>query len=485
MEPTRRGRKAGGRGGRGGRRRGPLAADGGGFAASEGAAASQRAGGGDAAKVPTEEEVDASTTLPELRRHEGTIMQATRSHEDALTKLQTLYKRVRAKMYRDHKQAVIREDNSALQQFQAGCPKPKEVASKEELDAQASCMQREAREVDDSDLGLLMRRHLKLPVAPLPPGATCASFRQIDLSQLNPKTRACLARVGDAKWTAEGLVDAATNASSGPESTACARRWIGTAEARCLLANKDLIFFGNSVVRRQMYTILDVLAGPAAHRQLTNFTDVHLPHPDEHAVARSWVWDQDNMTRGYHASQMFTVDLETGEHRFSMPHAQFCGLGDTHSVFNPGRLHQWREPGSGGGTEEITGHWQTSKWAGREWKPLISFRLHTEVQGGMAGAGGRRVAYQGGAASTCAPRTLSWAGGFPGGVEYVPPSSEGIKGASAGGTVADSGLGGGLRRRGPRGRGTVGDLGARVRARLLREVDAFFSAHPSMSSPHV
>ena len=36
-----------------------------------------------------------------------------------------------------------------------------------ELDAQAQCMQREAKEVDDSDLGLLMRRHLKALLAPL------------------------------------------------------------------------------------------------------------------------------------------------------------------------------------------------------------------------------------------------------------------------------------------------------------------------------
>ena len=55
---------------------------------------------------------------------------------------------------------------------------------------------------------------------------------------------------------------------------------MGTAEARCLLRGKDLLFVGNSVVRRQLYTVLDLVAGPAAHRQLTNFTDVKLPNPD-------------------------------------------------------------------------------------------------------------------------------------------------------------------------------------------------------------
>ena len=131
-------------------------------------------------------------------------------------------------MYRDHKSAVIAEDNQKLSQFQGGCPKPKEVQTKEELEAQMACMQKDERQVDDSDLGLLMRRHLKAPVAPLRPGAACAPFRQVDLSQINARTRGCLARVGDAKWTAEGLVDAApSNASAA--SASCSRRWMGTA----------------------------------------------------------------------------------------------------------------------------------------------------------------------------------------------------------------------------------------------------------------
>ena len=168
-----------------------------------------------AATVPTDEQVDATLTLHDLRAQEGAILKSTRDHEDALTRLQTLYKRVRAKMYRDHKSAVIAEDNSALQQFQAGCPKPKEVANKEELEAQAQCMQKEAAEVDDSDLGLLMRRHLKSPIAPLPAGQSCAGFRQIDPSQLSSTARGCLSHVGDARWTSEGLVDFAANATAG------------------------------------------------------------------------------------------------------------------------------------------------------------------------------------------------------------------------------------------------------------------------------
>ena len=225
--------------------------------------------------VPTEDAIDASTTLPELRTHEANILAATRTHEDEVARLQNLYTKVRKKMYRDHKLAVIAEDNAKLQRFQGGCSKPKEasLATKAELDKQADCMQQTSREIDNSDLGLLMRRHLKPPVAALPAGATCAPFRQLDLSQLSRHSRACLSKAGDARWTADGLVDApeaaaatedaaaaaaaATAAAAPPPANAsgsgeCGRHWVGTAETRCLLGGKNLVFFGNSVVRRQM-----------------------------------------------------------------------------------------------------------------------------------------------------------------------------------------------------------------------------------------
>ena len=94
---------------------------------------------------------------------------------------------------------------------------------------------------------------------------------------------------------------------------------MSVAETRCLLAGHDLLFIGNSVVRRQMYTILDLLAGPSAHRQLSDFSSVSLPAftatpAAEARIKRSWIWDQDNATYGYHAAQLFTIDLATGEH---------------------------------------------------------------------------------------------------------------------------------------------------------------------------
>ena len=99
---------------------------------------------------------------------------------------------------------------------------------------------------------------------------------------------------------------------------------MGAAETRCLLAGHDLLFIGNSVVRRQMYAMLDLLAGPSAHRQLSDFSSVSLPSfkatpAAEARIKRSWIWDQDNATYGYHAAQLFTIDLATGERR-TPPH---------------------------------------------------------------------------------------------------------------------------------------------------------------------
>ena len=261
--------------------------------------------------MPTDDEIDASTTLAALRTHENKILASTRSHEDALARLQTLYKHVRAKMYRDHKLAVIAEDNAKLQRFQGGCSKPREAvgATKEQLDAQAACLQREAREIDDSDLGLLMRRHLKPPVAPLPPGTSCTAFRQVDLSQVSSRVRGCLSRVGDARWTAEGLVDApptaldSSTAAADPMAAgggaasgdAAARAgvtgWGRRRRGACSVARTCIL--RQPVVRRPTCTRCLTCSRAAAHRQLNNFTDVKLPeYTDAASIARSWIWDQ-------------------------------------------------------------------------------------------------------------------------------------------------------------------------------------------------
>lgn len=393
--------------------------------------------------APSEASIDKTLTLEGLRTFEATILTATRQHEDELARLQQRYRRVRAKMYREHKAQVMAADNQRLGSFQQGCPKPKPRPTKEEADAQARCMQAEAQEVDESDLGRLMRRHLwTQPAKP----AQCESFRQVSPEQMRPSQRECISRTGDARWTAAGLVDD-TNGSSG---SSCGRHWMGSGEARCLFGGKDVLFIGNSVVRRQLYTVLDVLAGPQAHRQLINFSSVHLPSfKDREAARRSWIWDRDNHTYGYHASQLFTIDLETGEHRFSMPHTELCGLGEGYSVFHPGRHSQWRFPGSGGGSEPIKASWKESKWAGREWRPLVSFHaaVIAELPAELP-------------SENCAARQISWAGSSVTGLLHPPEDAVTAKPR---------------RRRGASREG----LATKLRQNLLRQVRTHFAALPS------
>lgn len=350
----------------------------------------------------SEAAIDAATTLATLRTYEESILQATRRHEDALARLQGRYRSVRAKMYREHKRSVIAEDNARLSQFQGGCSKlPPGKPTKSELDANAKCLQAESGALDDSELGRLMRAHLwAQPTA----ASRCEPFGQVAPSQLSPVATACARTVGAARWTASGLVS--TNATDG-----CARRWQSTSDARCLLAGKDVLFIGNSVVRRQMYTVLELLAGPRAHRQLRNFSAAWLPDlsdtgADRAEASRSWVWDQDNSTYGYHAAQLITVDLATGDHRFEMPHVSLCGVSANHAVFNSGRMRQWRSPGAGTGSEKLGASWQRTKWAAREWRPTVSFHLSTDRDA---------------SSDACDAVQLNWAGATDGSVSSPPP----------------------------------------------------------------
>ena len=196
-----------------------------------------------------------------------------------------------------------------------------------------------------------------------------------------------------------------------------------------------------------------------------------------------------------------------------MPHSAHCSLNESHSVFNSGRLHQWRKPGSGGGSEELTASWHSTKWAEREWRPLVSLcapktphptprhthtthTLYCLARSPPLAAECHRIGYRtpcslhsrvqkppeelsrgrgyNGAPVTCGPRVLSWAGSHPGGIGHVPLGSRSIRGAGA--AVADT-TPAGIRRR----RREVGGLGPRLRARLLREVASFFG--PSARYP--
>ena len=68
---------------------------------------------------------------------------------------------------------------------------------------------------------------------------------RLTIARSSSTRRGCARSAGAAAWTDRGPSD--FGGDSG-----CGRRWIGTAEARCLLSGRDLLFVGNSVTRRQM-----------------------------------------------------------------------------------------------------------------------------------------------------------------------------------------------------------------------------------------
>lgn len=105
----------------------------------------------------------------------------------------------------------------------------------------------------------LMQRHLwEAQAAPV---ARCAAIPpSVGDVRNDETTRQCIHAAGRAVWTPRGPVDA-------PGGVQCGRQWLGTPEVRCLFAGRDVLFMGNSVTRRQMYTVLDLLAGRRAHRQ--------------------------------------------------------------------------------------------------------------------------------------------------------------------------------------------------------------------------
>ena len=57
------------------------------------------------------------------------------------------------------------------------------------------------------------------------------------------------------------------------------------------------------------------------------------------------MWDRDGEPNAYHAAQLVTLDLETGEHRFHRPHAM-CGLSDAFMKLSVRGLEQTPAPSS-------------------------------------------------------------------------------------------------------------------------------------------
>jgi hypothetical protein len=109
----------------------------------------------------------------------------------------------------------------------------------------AECMHQ--RERFNASFRAWMYEHLSQPSS-----GTCAPSPHRTTTQ-----RSCLYDAGNAKWSPAGLVDAR------PE---CGRHWVRTACARALFAGRDAMLVGNSVIRRQLFTLVELLAGPSARR---------------------------------------------------------------------------------------------------------------------------------------------------------------------------------------------------------------------------
>jgi hypothetical protein len=106
------------------------------------------------------------------------------------------------------------------------------------------------------------------------------------------------------------------------------------------------------------------------------------------------MWDRDGEQNAYHAAQLVTVDLHTGEQRFHLPH-RMCQLSDAFMKLHTGRLEQFRKP------TLLKPGWRRTKWAGREWRPMVSFRLHG-LGSGASGAATPSTTPMG----DCAPPSL-------------------------------------------------------------------------------
>ena len=129
----------------------------------------------------------------------------------------------------------------------SSCPTPSDTATPQERLRLDQCLHESEK---GQNFDLLYSHILKSPVE------ACAEppFEALSSEML----RECLLHASDTKWMPNGLVDV-----SGPE---CTRRWMHSGCVRQLFAGVDALFIGNSVIRRQMYTVIDLLAGPAARR---------------------------------------------------------------------------------------------------------------------------------------------------------------------------------------------------------------------------
>ena len=225
------------------------------------------------------------------------------------------------------KKAIGSNDSVAEYVARSGprrCATPSDSMSDADRVEMARCLRAMAPPTAGAALAMstLVHQHLWTPPAAPPPqckplgtSATTTTVRGASSASAE-----CVKSAGMASWSVSGL--ASENGSE------CGRHWQGTAEVRCLFADRDVLFIGNSVMRRQVFTLLDLLAGPAAHRLSVNGGEtVNVSTADgtpamapSELLSSTRLWDLDGHEHGYHAAQLLTIDLATGAHRFHLPH---------------------------------------------------------------------------------------------------------------------------------------------------------------------
>ena len=143
-------------------------------------------------------------------------------------------RRACVKSYLDSKADVT---HAAAPLSEQGCTKPSPAASSEERRSLARCLV----QPEPLQVGELFRRHL-FRTPPSVPADRCKPFAGMLPDEIPPLLSSCVARVGEARWSpSHGLRD-------GLEERCGQRPWLGTPEARCLLAGRDLLLLPGSIV---------------------------------------------------------------------------------------------------------------------------------------------------------------------------------------------------------------------------------------------
>lgn len=211
------------------------------------------------------------------------------------------------------------------------CDQPSDRMNASQRQKMAKCLRSQAPLVGAA-LQLATRLHEHLWLEPRKEiSQNCVAFQG---TTITPSAKACLQTSSAIDWIDLGLL--ATDGSKPLGPLACNNRWVGTTEARCLLADRDLFFLGNSVVRRQLYTVLDLLAGRAAWRSLPNGTNVPVagggvsqPLTPDEMLHSTRIRDEEGHLRGYHAAQVrartaWTANRKGGErdcvHQYDIIH---------------------------------------------------------------------------------------------------------------------------------------------------------------------